>query len=189
MDPRIWIHTKTSWIRNTGRTSTYILHLSDVYCRPGGHGPKSKSPSKNWSKIIQLQENYDILPEWYVMVSVRDPWHFGADPYLWPTDPDNYFFIFFSYNLPAGTFSSVLKIKVFAKVFGKIFFLHALFQSYQHLYEKREVSGSEFVPLTYESRSGRHKNIGIRIQVPNTGYGNRSGMVPKNGSESRLLKF
>jgi hypothetical protein len=48
------------------------------------------------------------------------------------------FFIFFSYNLPAGTLSSVLKIELFAK----IFFLHALFQSAQHLSERREGSGS-----------------------------------------------
>ncbi len=54
----------------------------------------------------------------------------------------NKIFIFFSYNLPAGTFSSVLKILIIAKIWCKNFILQALFQSAQHLYEKREGSGS-----------------------------------------------
>ncbi len=49
------------------------------------------------------------------------------------------------------------------------FYLQALFQSAQHLYEKRERSGtgSGSIPLTKGSGSGRPKNMQIRI--PNTG--------------------
>jgi hypothetical protein len=52
------------------------------------------------------------------------------------------FLIFFSYNLPTGTLSSVLKIYIFAKILCLIFILQALFQSAQHIYEKREGSGA-----------------------------------------------
>jgi hypothetical protein len=40
------------------------------------------------------------------------------------------------------------------------FFLQALFQSAQHLYEKREGSGSDPIPLTNGSRSGGPKTCG-----------------------------
>jgi hypothetical protein len=56
-------------------------------------------------------------------------------------DAKNEFFLIFSYNLPAGTLSFVLKIYFFARILCKKFVLHALFQSTKHLYEKREVSG------------------------------------------------
>jgi hypothetical protein len=49
---------------------------------------------------------------------------------------------FLSYNLPTGTLSSVLKIKFFDKIMCLNFILQALFRSAQHLYEKREGSGS-----------------------------------------------
>jgi hypothetical protein len=67
------------------------------------------------------------------------------------------FFIFFSYNLPSGTLSSVLIILFLAKILCKNFILQTLFQSAQHLYEKREGSGSGSIPLTNRSRSGRPK--------------------------------
>ena len=50
----------------------------------------------------------------------------------------------------------------------------ALYQSAQHIYEKREGSGAGCgseagsVPLTNGSGSGRHKNM--RIRIPNTGF-------------------
>ncbi len=50
------------------------------------------------------------------------------------------------------------------KSFVLNFILQVLFQSAQHIYEKREGSGSGAVPLT--NGSGRHKNI--RIRIPNT---------------------
>jgi hypothetical protein len=46
--------------------------------------------------------------------------------------------MFFSYSLPAGTLFAVSKIKFFAKILCLNFILQALFQSAQHLYEKRE---------------------------------------------------
>ncbi len=74
------------------------------------------------------------------------------------------FFHIFSYNLPAGTLSSVLKTLFFAKILFKILLCQNLFQSAQHLYEKREGSGP--IPLTSGSGSGRPKNM--RIRIPNT---------------------
>jgi hypothetical protein len=64
-------------------------------------------------------------------------------------DGKKLFFIFFSYNLRAGTLSSVLKIE--------FFILQALFNAAQHHYEKGERSGAGSgagsVPLTNGSGS------------------------------------
>jgi hypothetical protein len=92
----------------------------------------------------------------------------GSDSFL----AKNYFFIFFTYNLPACTSSSVLKFIFFDKNFMLKFILHGLFQSSQHLYEKREGSGagSRSIPLT--NGFGRPENMGIlRIRIPNTAAG------------------
>ncbi len=97
----------------------------------------------------------------------------SPDPYLWLIDPDPtpdptpffsdfkdvknlFFFIFFSYNLPTCTSSSVFKLNLLGKnlfacithmhiIFSlqneiccKKLFLHALFQSTQHIYERKE---------------------------------------------------
>ncbi len=80
-------------------------------------------------------------------------------------------FFFFFYNLPTGTSSSVLKKYFFAKIIVlKCYFGGFLFQSAQHIYKKREGSGS--IPLTNGSGSGRPKNMRIRfrfrIWIPNT---------------------
>ncbi len=56
--------------------------------------------------------------------SVGDPCHFGAVPLTNGPDPNPFFsdvkdekkIVFFSYNLPTGTLSAVLKIKFFAKI-------------------------------------------------------------------------
>ncbi len=56
----------------------------------------------------------------------------------------------------------------FAKIlFLKFLFCRALFQSAQHISEKREGSGS--VPLTNRSRSGSRRPKNMRIRIPNTG--------------------
>ncbi len=110
----------------------------------------------------------------------------SPDPYLWLMDPDPDRIrllssvtlkmtkkIFFSYFLFTGTLSD-LKIWFFAKILCKNFILQELFQSSQHIYEKREGSGarsgsgSRAVPLNTGSGSGRPKNM--RIQIPNTGW-------------------
>jgi hypothetical protein len=58
----------------------------------------------------------------------------------------NFFLIFFSFNLPAGTLSSDLKLNFYAKInFALQFYFASSFQSAQHLYEKSEGSGS--IPL------------------------------------------
>ncbi len=119
-----------------------------------------------------------------VKTSVGDPWHFGADPdprihssplnngsgsdsflqWLYGCEKTNNFSYFFSYNLPTGKLSSVLKILFFAKILYWNFILQPLFRSAQHIYEKREGSGSGSVPLTSGSGSRRPKNI----RIPNT---------------------
>ncbi len=98
-----------------------------------------------------------------------DPWHFGTDPdplWLMESDPaldptpfysdfKNAKIYFFLTNYPQAHYN---------------FILHALFQTAQHLYEKREGSraGSGFGPLTNGFGSGRPQNM--RIWIPNTGF-------------------
>ncbi len=100
---------------------------------------------------------------------------FCAHLCLWLMDPDptpdptstmqkKIFIIVFSYNLPAGIWSSVLKIKFFVKILCYNFILQALFQSPQHLYEKREGSGSGSIPWT--NGSGYERTMWIRIPNP-----------------------
>ncbi len=71
------------------------------------------------------------------------------------------------------------------KLCVKIYIVQALYQSAQHLYEKKEGSGS--APLTNESESGRPKNMRIlRIRIlntdpclPNTGSGLLCNLIIK----------
>jgi hypothetical protein len=56
--------------------------------------------------------------------------------------PKKFISLIFSYNLPAGTLSSVLKVLFYAKILRENFYFASIFQSAQYLYEKREVSGS-----------------------------------------------
>ncbi len=75
-DPQHSLGIRSGMIAKDGSESRLLIQNSvELMCTVGleGVGLKSKSPSKNWSKIIHLQEKYDILPEGYVMVSVRDP--------------------------------------------------------------------------------------------------------------------
>ncbi len=112
--------------------------------------------------------------------SVGDPWcgYGSADPYLWLTEPDltsdptplfsdfkdakKLFFLcnFFLITYPQAYY--LQSYKIFAEILCKNFILQALFQSAQHLYEKREGSRS----LT--NGSGRPKNM--RIRIPNTAH-------------------
>ena len=66
----------------------------------------------------------------------------------------------------------------FLKFCGKILFCrhYLIFQSAPHIYEKKEGSGSESIPPTNGSGSGRPKNMRIlririrfQIRIPNTG--------------------
>jgi hypothetical protein len=64
----------------------------------------------------------------------------------------NYFFKFFSNNLSTGTVHHLQskKFHFLLNFYVKILFCQALFQSAQHIYGKREGSGSGSVPLTNE---------------------------------------
>ncbi len=75
------------------------------------------------------------------------------DPTLDPTFFFSDFFIFFSFESPAGTLSSALKVVFFAKILCQNFFA-SIFSVFSTLilYGKREGSGS--IPLTNGSRSG-----------------------------------
>ncbi len=77
----------------------------------------------------------------------------------------NFFSIFFFLTFPQAYH---LQSKKFD-------FLHALFQSAQNIYEKREgsVSGSGSIPLTNGSGSGRPKNMRI-LRIPIAGSGSGS---------------
>ncbi len=115
----------------------------------------------------------------------------SSDPYLWLMDPDptpdpTPFFIdcqdakkkksdFFSYNLPQAHHLQSKKIDFLPTFCGKI--LQALFQTAQHISEKREGpgAGSGPAPLTTGSGSRGPKNmrilrIRIRFRIPNTAF-------------------
>ncbi len=84
----------------------------------GASSAQQQSPEYFYRYRTQKPSN----PGRYLRSSVGDPWHYGADPDLWIRISDKwirirllssvtlrmqkmYFFIFFSYNLPAGTLS------------------------------------------------------------------------------------
>ncbi len=120
-----------------------------------GRGPAAPGRSSGWTPAGSRSSP---------PTSVGDPWHFGPysririygsvplapDPTPDPTPFFNdfkdvkkkFFFKFFSYNVPTGTSSSVLKMLFLLKFCVKILFCQALFQSAQDIYEKREGSGS-----------------------------------------------
>ncbi len=120
-----------------------------------GFGPQ------NFGLRTSLLGIRDILVRIRIRGSVPLTKGSGSNSFLYPKEI--FFFLFFSYNVP-----TVLKIQFFAKILCWHFILQALFQSAQHLYEKREGSGSRSIPLT--NGSGRPKNIRIRvrIRIPNT---------------------
>ncbi len=70
-----------------------------------------------WPPAVDNADSYSYFGN--VFNSVGDPWLFAQDPTPFFSDfkDANNFFSFFSYNLPTGTLSSVLKILIFfAKV-------------------------------------------------------------------------
>jgi hypothetical protein len=77
-------------------------------------------------------------------------------------DANNFFSYFFLITYPQAHLIFSLEKFNFCKNFVLKLILQALFQSAQHLYEKKEGSGS--VPLTNGSR--KPKNISLRIQIP-----------------------
>ncbi len=69
------------------------------------------------------------------------------------------------------------------------FIVQALFRSAQHLYEKRERSGSGSIPLTNGSRPGRPKNMRIlRIRIPDTGRYDTCDRIELDVGGSRHLR-
>ncbi len=130
----------------------------------------------------------------HVRISVRDPWHFGAEP-----DPcilisesriqilihllssvtlriqKKLLFQIFSYNLPAGSVSSALKIYFSLKFFVKIFYFVSITSVRQPLlWEEGRIRNRIRIrtSLTNGSRSRKPKNI--RIRILNTGQNNCS---------------
>ncbi len=113
---------------------------------------------------ISLEQCWDSVTFWYGSGSV--------DPCLWLSDPvpvpffsgfkvpKKYFHIF-SYNLPAGTFSSVLILNFLLK-FCSNFILQALFQSTQHLFEKGKEPDSDLYLWWIDPDRGGPKTWGSR---------------------------
>ncbi len=86
-------------------------------------------------------QNLSVMDPYPAQTQDPDPAQ-AQDPDLTPFSSDfedakKNFLTFLSYNLPAGTLSSVLKIKFLAKKN-----LKASYQSAQHLYDKRKGSGA-----------------------------------------------
>jgi hypothetical protein len=80
---------------------------------------------------------------------------------------------------------------IFAKLLCLNFILQALFKSAQHLYEKKEGSGSGFIPMTNGSGSGRPKNMRILrswflIRIPKTAANTRK-IEEKTRKKIRLI--
>ncbi len=108
----------------------------------------------NTKRLISI---FNYLP--VVSISAGGPWHFGADPYLWLTDPDptlrmqNKLLFFY---LPAGTLSTVFNLLLIDKFCVKILFCNIILIRSTPLWEKGRV------PVTNGSGSGRPKNMWIR---------------------------
>ncbi len=107
----------------------------------------------------------------------------SRDPYLWLVDPDPaptpdpdptpdpFFHIFFLITCPHAHHLQSKKLNFLLKFVLKFNFA-GLFQFAQHIYEKREGSGSGSAPLTNGSGSGRPKSMRLlRIRIPNNGFG------------------
>ncbi len=122
--------------------------------------PRESSPPPAQSQAVQATAR-SYCTQQKGLVRIRDIWWGSGSPrYLCvivqapdPTpDPTPFFSDFkdakkklffshiFSYNLPAGTLSSVLKISFFAKILCTHFILQEIFQSAQHIYEKGKYS-------------------------------------------------
>ncbi len=115
-----------------------------------------------WSTVV-LGSGWGRVMTAFVSRSVGDPWHFGADPYLWLIDPNVTVRMqkkLFSYYRRHIFFS--LKNLIFAKILCYSFIFLALFESAQHLYEKREGSGAGSIPLTNEFGSPARKLFSIQ---------------------------
>ncbi len=155
------------------------------------------------------------LAYYYTVTSVGDLCYFGSEPdpdlLLWLMDPDptpdptpffsdfkdakNFFLHIFSYNLPTGTLSSVLKFYFFAKSLCQNFILQALFPSAQNTF-MRNGKDPEPDPDPYlrlmapDLDSGGPKMCGsstLRVTLPGTAIGNL--LEPEkslDGQERRL---
>ncbi len=132
----------------------------------------------------KLDSHLAWKPEKYILISAEDPWHFGADPYLWLMDPffsdfkdtkkNSYFFL----KLARRHTISSLKNLIYCKNFVLKFFF------YQHYFSplntfmgkgKDSEPDPDPYPLTYRSGAGKPKNMQIwfRIRIPNTDIDNK----------------
>ncbi len=93
-----------------------------------------------------------------------------CDPYLWLMDPTSFFsdfkdannfsFFIFFYTLPAGTLSSVFKIKFLLNFCVKFYFTRIISVRSTPLRKRKS---------TYPLTNRRPKNIRILIRIPNNG--------------------
>ncbi len=113
-------------------------------------------------------------------------WCWFGYPHLWLMDPDlsptpfsqwlqgcktkSFFLKFFSYNLPTGTLSSVLKFFfLLLKFCVKILFCKHYFSPLNTFMRKgKDPDPDSYLWLKNGSGSGRPKNIQIRSRIPNT---------------------
>ncbi len=84
----------------------------------------------------------------------------GSDSFLQYTK--KIFLIFFLITYPQAHYLQDEKVNFFPKFCVKILFLKALFQSAQHLYDKKEGSGS--VHMTHGSDTGGPKTLAISMK-------------------------
>ncbi len=103
------------------------------------------TPFYGTDKLLTSFYKYRMGDNLKSVLGIRD-WLMDPDPTLDPTHffsdfkdaKKDTFFIFFSYILPAGTLSTVVKFNsLLKKNFVLNFILQALFQSVQHISEKR----------------------------------------------------
>ncbi len=138
MDPRIWIHTKMSWIRNTASDTNERL--------------KYTIEAKSFSVVFLFRSfNYSMVETW---TRVPDPWHFGT--VFFP----NFFCLLVITFWKNGTFTTVCNNR-------KSYRSRKTEESRNSYYFCLMMGGSGYgsVPLTNGFGYGRPKNLNTCIRI------------------------